>query len=60
MQRLSDKGHHADVKILYNEVSTDFKKTIAEKWCATYQLVPPNVHSINVVERAIRTLKAHF
>ena len=31
-----------------------------EKWCATYQLVPPNVHRRNVAERAIRTFKAHF
>ena len=42
MQRLITKGHHVDVQILDNEVSTDFKKTIVEKWCATYQLVPPN------------------
>ena len=48
------------VQILDNEVSTDFKKTIVEKWCATYQLVPPNVHRRNVAERAIHTLKAHF
>ena len=27
---------------------------------ATYQLVPPNVHRINLVERAITTFKAHF
>ena len=60
IQRLSDKGHHVDVQILDNEVSTDFKKTIVEEWCATYQLVPPNVHRRNVAERAIRVFKAHF
>ena len=31
-----------------------------EDWCATYQLVPPNLHQINVAGRAIRTFKAHF
>ena len=29
-------------------------------WGASYQLVTPNVHRINVAERAIRTFKAHF
>ena len=60
VQLLSDKGHHVDVQILDNEVSTDFKKTIVENWCETYQLVPPNMHRINVSERGIRTFKAHF
>ena len=60
MQRLDDRGHHLDVQILDNEVNTNFKKTIVEDWCATYQLVPPNVHIRNAAERAIRTFKAHF
>ena len=60
MQSLANRGHHVDVQILDNKVSTDFTKTIVEYWCATYQLVPPNVHRINVAERAIRTFKAHF
>ena len=60
MQRLSGKGNHVDVQILDNEVSTDFKKNIVEKWCATYQLVPPNAHRRNVAERSIRTFKANF
>ena len=60
MQRLYDIGHNVDVQILDNEVSTYFKRTIVEDWCETYQLVPPNVHRINVAERAIRTFKAHF
>ena len=60
MQRLDDRGHHVDVQISDNGVSTDPKRTIVENWCATYQLVPPNVHRINVAERAIRTFKAHF
>ena len=44
MQRLSDKGHHLDVQILDSKVSKDFKKTIVEKWRATYHLVPQNLH----------------
>ena len=59
MQRLSDRGHNLDVQILDNEVSTYFKNTIVEDWCATYQLVPPNMHRINVYKRAIRTFKAN-
>ena len=31
-----------------------------EDWSETYQLVPPNVHQINIVERAIRNFKAHL
>ena len=60
MQRLADIGHRVYVKILDNEVSTDFKRTIVEDWCATYQRVPPNVHIINVADIAIHTFKAHF
>ena len=60
MQRLDDKGHHVDVQILDNEVITYFKNTIVEELCATYQLVPPNVHIRNVAERAIHTFKANF
>ena len=60
MQCLADIGHHVDVQILDKKVSTYFKKTIVEDWCETYQLVPPNVHRINVAERYIHTSKAHF
>ena len=60
MRRLANRGHNMDVKILDREVSTDFKKTIVEDWCATYQLVPPNFHRRNLAERAICTFKAHF
>ena len=49
-----------DVQILDNEVSAYFKMTIVEDWCATYQLVPPNVHRKNVSEIATHTFKAHF
>ena len=60
MRRLDNRGHQVDVQILGNEVSTDFKITIVEDWRATYQLVPPKVHRRNIVERDIRTFKAHF
>ena len=30
-----------------------------EDWCATYQLVSPNVHQRNIAERAICTFKVH-
>ena len=44
MRRLADRGHQVDVQILDNEFSVYFKRNIVEDWCATYQLVPPNVH----------------
>ena len=60
MQEVSDRVHHVDIQILDNEVSAEFKKTIRNDWGATYQLVSPNVHRLNMVERMIRTFKAHF
>ena len=57
MKRLDNRGHNIDVQILGNEVSTYSKRTIVEDWCATYQMVPPNDHRINVAEIAIRTFK---
>ena len=60
MSHLADIGHQVDVQMLDNEVSADFKRTIMEYWCATYQLVPPNVHQINIAKRSICTFKAHF
>ena len=60
MRCLSDRGYQVDVQILDNEVSTEFKRTIVEYWCATYQLVPPNVHQRNIAERAICTFKENF
>ena len=60
MMCLSDRGHKVDVQILDNKVIADFKRNIVEDWCATYQMVPPNVHQRNIAERAIRTFKAHF
>ena len=60
MQKLADMGYHVEVQILDNEVSAEFKKVIVKDWVASYQLVPLNVHRRNLVERAIRTFKAHF
>ena len=60
MKKLAVRGHHADVQILDNEVSTEFKKKIMKDWGASYQLVPPNVYRRNIVERAIQTFKAQF
>ena len=60
MKRLADCGHPVDVKILDNEVSAEFKRSIVDDWGATYQLVPPNVNQINIAEWAIHTFKAHF
>ena len=59
MRRLSDRRNQVDVQILDKEVSSDFKKITVEDWGATYQLVPPNSHRINIDERAIRTFKAN-
>ena len=60
MRRLADRVYLVDVQILDNEVSTEFKRTIVEDWCATYQLVPPNVHQIHIVERSIHTPRNSF
>ena len=60
MKKLADRGHNVDVQILYNEVSTEFKKTIVKDWGDSYQLVPPNVNRRHIAERTIGTFKAHF
>ena len=60
MRRLDYRGHQVDVQILDKKFSADFKRTIVKDWGTTYQLVPHNVHQINISERAICTLKAHF
>ena len=60
MKRLADCGYQVDVKILDNEVSAEFKRSIVDDWGTTYQLVPPNVHRRNISEKDIRTFKAHL
>ena len=53
MKKLADRGHHVDIQMLDNEVSAEFKKTIKNTWGATYQIVPPNVHRLNIAEQGI-------
>ncbi|KAL7550017.1 hypothetical protein ACHAWF_017143 [Thalassiosira exigua] len=60
MERIKSKGFDVDLQILDNEASAEYKKLITDKWNATFQLVPPNMHRRNAAERAIRTFKAHF
>jgi hypothetical protein len=57
---LINRGHNVNLQILDNKVSIEFKTTIEDTWKARYQLVPPNVHHCNAVERAIQTFKSHF
>ena len=60
MQRLTDNKLCVNLKILDNEASEEYKRTIKNKWNAKYQLVPPHTHRSNAAERAIRTFKSHF
>ena len=60
MQRLSENKLIVDLQTLDNKSSAEYNRSIKKKWNATYQLVPPNTHQSNAVERAIRTFKAHF
>ena len=60
MTRLAKSGHTVNRQILDNKFSAEYKRIIEEKWKATYQIVPPNVHHRNIAERAIFTFKAHF
>ena len=52
--------HTVDLKILYNEFSTEYKWVITEDWVSRYQLVPPDMYLHNEAECAICTFKAHF
>ena len=58
--RLKSLSHKVDLQILDNESSTEYKRFITEDWGSRYQLVPPDMHSHNVDERAICTFNAHF
>ena len=33
---------------------------MTQYWDVKYQIVPPEMHQLNVADRAIHTLKAHF
>ena len=52
MDRLHSYGIEPTLHILNNESSGEFKKAI-QSYGATYQLVPPNDHRRNIVEKAI-------
>ena len=60
MQRLNDNKLIADLQILDNKASVEYKRAIKKKWNANYQGVPPNTRRSNAAERALRTFKAHF
>ena len=44
MTRLAAKGLNVDLQILDNKASAAYKQVITEKWKASFQLVPPDVH----------------
>ena len=60
MQRLNKRGLSKDLQTLENEACQNYKDTIKDKWGVDFQLVPPNIHRINVAERAIRNFKARL
>jgi hypothetical protein len=47
MTRLAAKGLNVDLQILNNKASGAYKQVITEKWKASFQLVPPDVHQRN-------------
>ena len=60
MQRLKDKVLTADLKILDNGCSKEYKRQMTEKWRVEFQLVPPDMHQHNAVEHVILSFKTHF
>jgi hypothetical protein len=60
MMRLAAWGLYVDLQILDNKASAAYKEAITFKWNTTFQLLPPDMHRHNRVERAICTLKDHF
>ncbi len=60
MTRLAAQGLSVDLQILDNKASSTYKEAITFKWNATFQLVPPDMHCCNRVERTICTFKDHF
>ena len=49
-----------ELQIIDNEVSKAYLDNITGKEKSKYQLVLPDMHQHNAIERAIRTAKAHF
>ena len=60
MQRLQARGMLADLQIMNNEASAEYKRIITLEYGVKYQLVPAHIHRRNAAERAIRTFKTHF
>jgi hypothetical protein len=60
MTRLAACGLAVDLQILDNESSAAYKEAITFKWNAKFQLILPDMHRCNQVERAICTFKNHF
>ena len=60
MTRLRKNGMLFNLQILDNEASSKFKHLITEDLGIKYQLVPPDIHRRNAVERVIWTFKSHF
>jgi hypothetical protein len=59
INRLNSAGIFPKLHILYNEFSTDMKKTIKSNKM-DFQLVPPHDHRRNLAEKAIQTFKDYF
>jgi hypothetical protein len=60
MMHLAARGLLVNLQILDNEASAAYKQAIMFTWQSKFQLVPPEMHHRNCVERAIRTYKDHF
>jgi hypothetical protein len=60
MSCLAAQGLAVDFQILNNETSAAYKEAITFKWHATFQLVPPDMHCCNQVDRAICMFYDHF
>ena len=60
MKRFQARGIPVDAQVMDNEASAAYTENITDVWKCTHQKVPPDMHSRNKAERAIRTFKAHF
>jgi hypothetical protein len=60
MARLAACGLLVDLNIRDNKASEDFKRVVIESWKTKFQLVLPDMHQRNKVERMIRHFKNGF
>ena len=58
-EKLRKRGLTPKIHIMDNEVSEDLMKYFEDS-DIQFQLVPPHMHRINAVERAVRTFKNNF